>query len=350
MNDRPPSPSSDRAAIRAQAAYWCSRMNGDDSAQYQEQFEQWLSRSPVHRSTFSEYSELLSYAETIDMHPPAAPGPAVLTEAARTVESNGRPRGRRYLAYVATLVIALVSALFSVWFIPLGQFESNGKSAAVTAYAHLETPLGTIRAYRLNDGSRVTLDTMSEVEVSMTQDGRTLHLLRGRARFDVAHGQRPFTVTAGSQTIRALGTIFDVSIEAARGVRVELLRGAISVRSNGNDGGETRPIIHKLTAGEAISFAEGQGTLKHQPISASGASNWPSGLTTFEGVSLKTVIGQANRYASVKLRLADPAMDDLPVYGTLKLDRPRPLATILARSLDLELTDAGGEIILSTAK
>ena len=50
----------------------------------------------------------------------------------------------------------------------------------------LQTRHGEIRTYNLSDGSKVTLDADSRVEVTMSEAERRLRLRQGKARFAVA--------------------------------------------------------------------------------------------------------------------------------------------------------------------
>ena len=88
---------------------------------------------------------------------------------------------------------------------------------------------GEQRSVRLADGSRIVLDASGEVTVRYTADARTLALVRGQARFDVAHNPlRPFTVTAAGRKVVATGTAFDVNLIGSE-LRVTLLKGHVVI-------------------------------------------------------------------------------------------------------------------------
>ncbi len=85
--------------------------------------------------------------------------------------------------------------------------------------------------FGLPDGSRMTLDTDSEVDIAFAPERRNLRLVKGRAFFDVAHdAQRPFAVVADGREVEALGTRFDVRMDPGQ-VRVVLVEGRVSVKS-----------------------------------------------------------------------------------------------------------------------
>lgn len=76
---------------------------------------------------------------------------------------------------------------------------------------HFQTELGEQRSLVLGDGSVVTLNTSSAIEVKMTGQRRTIKLNSGEALFQVAHdANRPFDVIVANTTVRAVGTEFNV--------------------------------------------------------------------------------------------------------------------------------------------
>src|SRR3546814_14557130 len=66
----------------------------------------------------------------------------------------------------------------------------------------------------LEDGSIVTLNGNSAVQIRYEDDIRRVVLRRGEASFEVAHNsERPFVVSADGVKVRAVGTEFVVGIE-----------------------------------------------------------------------------------------------------------------------------------------
>ena len=63
-----------------------------------------------------------------------------------------------------------------------------------------------MRPLELEDGSRVVLDTQSQLRVSYTKSARNIELLEGQAHFEVAKdSQRPFRVYTPTVEIVAVG-------------------------------------------------------------------------------------------------------------------------------------------------
>src|SRR3546814_14300232 len=91
------------------------------------------------------------------------------------------------------------------------------------------TVLGERRVVTLADGSTVSLDAASEVRVAYSERARELALVRGQARFDVAHDpRRPFAVQARDQRVVAPGTAFNVDLFGPQ-VLITLIEGHVPV-------------------------------------------------------------------------------------------------------------------------
>ena len=64
---------------------------------------------------------------------------------------------------------------------------------------------------RLDDGSRVSLNTDSRIAILYSDGERRVRLDRGEAMFEVARNPaRPFVVIAGNKSVTAIGTSFIV--------------------------------------------------------------------------------------------------------------------------------------------
>jgi len=79
------------------------------------------------------------------------------------------------------------------------------------------TAIGEQQTVTLNDGTRITLNTDTQLVVSYRQTERHIRLDHGEAMFEVAkQPQRPFIVQVGDQQVRALGITFIVRRDADR--------------------------------------------------------------------------------------------------------------------------------------
>ncbi len=170
------------------------------------------------------------------------------------------------------------------------------------------TVVGEQRTVRLDDGSRVTLDTGTRIQVRLRDDRRSVALLSGQAFFDVTGDPaRPFVVTAGGTDVTAIGTRFDVR-RMGDGARVTLIEGRVAVRET------TR-------AGTGWSLDPGQQvvTTQARPAVASvdvvRETSWTTGRLIFDGTPIRVAVTEVNRYSDAKIDLRASHIADIPVSG-----------------------------------
>lgn len=341
--------------LREDAAMWFALMRGPEAEAQRAHFEAWLQADPAHRQAYNHVSEVFSLGKGLKLAP-AAPdaGPS----AQRAMPAIlGRLVGSPVvvlllLAVAVPVLIALTTTAMRAIGPSHPLIVASGLGRQGEETTSLVTARGDVREFRLADGSRLILDADSRVQVALSARRRDLALLRGRARFFVAHEQRPFVVTAGGGTILARGTIFDVALRGAGGASVDLIEGVVDVRqppargvpatsAQGGSGAVTR-----LNAGHGLAIG-GAGQTALPTARPLARTDWPSALRDFTDVPLRELIAEANRYADRPLGLADPALGDLRVSGTFRIREPARLAGNLAALFDLALVDSPSGLVLA---
>jgi transmembrane sensor len=131
-----------------------------------------------------------------------------------------RPSFRRWAAAAVVVVVGGAAAL--TW-----RADVPGLGAAPLFY---ETGAGQRSAVTLADGSRVTLNTRSRLEVAYTPRERRVRLVAGQGRFQVAKdAARPFVVTAGSRRVTAADAAFDLQLDR-EALSVTMPEGSVRVQ------------------------------------------------------------------------------------------------------------------------
>jgi len=335
-------PTSDRyahEAMREEAATWFVRMREPFDSDEVRAFERWLASDPRHRAAYNRIGEAWTLGRRLGGGP-TRPRPTAVPPRPAT--------SRAPLAVFATLLLC-----FALWSMPRLFTAVHGQlgtaPAAAPAARQYATTVGEIRNFRLADGSRITLDTHSRVAVDFSSERRSLRLLEGRARFDVAHETRPFVVDAGAGAVTAHGTLFDVVLSPDDHVVVRLLRGAIDVAlpPSGPSFGDV-PVRH-LGPGEQVEIARETITVPARTAAATDV-RWPDGMLDCDDMPLGEVIARADRYSPGAIAVADPALGRLRVSGSFRIDRPQVLGAQLARLFDLDARPAGaGRILLAAS-
>lgn len=330
-------PPSDRDAIR-EASRWFALLQDPDSGGNREQFEGWLRRDERNLRAFNRVSETFSMGKHLPRQEPAS-------RVALTPQGLFR-QGRTFSGLVAVTAAGLLLCVSAaVWWWQGRGGQVDGQWLPETA--RLVTRIGEIRSLRLADGSTVILDTDTELLEEFSAQRRDLELIRGRARFDVAHEPRPFVVHAGQSLVTAHGTLFDVRLDGAR-ASVRLLRGAIDVALSGPVARGSRQ--KRLRPGDAVWSEATTGVTSLPSTGAPMASQagWPDALLDFDHIDLRALAAEANRYSQTKLLLQSDAVGQLAVSGTFKVGDAARLADHLALLLDLDVQRRdNGDVVLS---
>jgi len=180
----------------------------------------------------------------------------------------------------------------------------------------LQTQLGEMRRATLSDGTVVLLNTNSRLRVAFRKHAREITLIKGQARFDVAHDtSRPFRVTAGAMSVTAVGTAFDVEALPSR-TAVTLIRGKVLVRTTDRTGVPSAP--KTLFPGQQITIAAGQVTPPHA-ARLDAALAWQRSYVDLGNKTLSEAIEEVNRYSATKIVVDAPGLNNEKIGGVFKV-------------------------------
>ncbi|AVG15653.1 hypothetical protein CFN79_07130 [Chromobacterium vaccinii] len=204
------------------------------------------------------------------------------------------------------------------------------------------------------DGSRLSLDADTVVEVAYFSDRREAKLLRGQAMFAVARDAgRPFRVAAGPVRVTVLGTRF-----AARNlygaVEVAVEHGKVAVADHGDaeaaagTGGEARSKL-LLTDGQRAVWRDGA-LRPEAAVPPETVAAWRAGRLAFSDRPLAEVLAEFERYGPTGLKLARPELGGLRLSGSFASHDAAAFARILPRVLPVALRKRGGETLIDARK
>jgi len=197
------------------------------------------------------------------------------------------------------------------------------------------TRRGEIRTISLDDGSTITLNTQTEVNVDYSNSTRKIELRKGEALFNVAKDPlRPFSVLAGGTAVRVLGTSFTVRRLADERVKVLVREGAVEVTQS--SGADTQPV--RLAARtQALAQARTNPVVEVVPPSQIERDlAWQQGMISLDGMTLGQAAAEFARYSRVPIIIDDPAITERTVTGLFAANNPVGFARAVATSMSLK--------------
>lgn len=367
-----------RRKARAEASAWVVQLHGvERSAALEAAFRTWLAADPEHRREFERVNQVW-------LEVPEVP----LGGITRLAHWN-RPRTISRWAAAAVVLLAFGIGAFGVY-----------RAWFAGVYT---TGVGEERTIRLQDGTRLTLNSDSKVVVGFAKAQRHVTLARGEAYFEVVHNRhRPFIVTVGDHDITDVGTVFMVRYGNGNAA-ITLLEGKVTV-SNAiiteaataragaaaamSQRGETQVIANGPGSRSSIHAADPAGSAGSGAIRQIGSGDslgatrvkgaqlvtlvpgerlllpadsparldepnidvvtaWRRGEVVLERTRLDEAIAEMNAYEIHKLVITSPGVARLRISGIYHVGDGAGFAATVAELYHLRLIRAHGEILIS---
>lgn len=289
------------ASRAEQASLWCVRLaEGCLEPAERAAFDAWLEAHPAHREAFDR--AVLTWREVEQV----ASSPELLPLRVEALESAQTANRRRWTRIVTKAYLPAAAAVAAIAVALVALVVSSGSQS-------YETGIAERRVVVLSDGSKLSLDAASRVDVRYESARRDLTLKSGRARFEVAKDPlRPFSVRAANRTVVATGTEF--SVELVRGeVRVVLYEGRIEVI-----GGENSAVEKSLAPGQELVAAVDKPLATVADADPVRSLSWESGQLVFIDEPLALAVERVNRYARDAIEIGDPEAARVPVTGVFR--------------------------------
>lgn len=334
-------------SISQQAArWWVVLHNTDASAAEQREFMEWVARAPERVEACLRVAQVHAAVSRADVHWPRTSAEDLVRDALASSDDSVVPlrpqvhrkreetRRRPALRWAAAGLAASVIAAASLgWWLTLSRSEQ------------FQTKVGEQRSVLLADGSRVTLNTASKIEVRQQADHRVVRLLQGEALFDVAHdAQRPFDVHVGNVVVRAVGTQFDIDMRAMR-TTVTVVEGRVAMIAADSRTGN----LPVLSVGDSVVIdSAGRASLEHNANLAE-ATAWTQHQLVFHHRPLGEIAEEFNRYNVGRIEIRSTSLRNQEMTGTFRSNDVASFVAVLAGTPGIKVGDdgTGGYVVTS---
>lgn len=297
-----------RRAWPTTAAQWFAARHGTHNAALERAFKLWLAQDPANAEEYA----LCDIAW------------AVSGDAARACEPQTVRTDRRWLG-LAAAVVAMLAVGISLWFWPAPWTSWN-------------TTAGEQRTLTLEDGSRITLNTRTRIEVRLARQQRDVRLLEGEAYFEVAKDPlRPFVVQTSLGSARAVGTQFNVYLTPLR-LAVTTAEGRVLV--NGHNGSGV--IVDAGRQAQVGPSSDASLTA----VKLSSALSWRAQRLEVDDLPLARVLQEFSRYTALPIRAGNDSIGALRVSAVLRTGDLDALRATLKGAFGLRLEQHDREYLV----
>lgn len=294
-----------RQALR-NASHWYAVLSGERvSPQQEEKWQQWVDANHENQWAWQQVENLRQQMQTM-------PG-SVASKALHDSQLT-----RRHVLKCLLLAVG-AGASWQLW--------QSDISTGIRADYH--TAKGEIRQFPLNDGSLLTLDTVSAANVRYDDNERRIDLLFGTLALTSGKDvqKRPLRVYTPQGQLTALGTEFSVERQEHRTL-LRVNQHAVAVRL-----AQQPHQLMTVQQGQMLSFTANTFDALQQ---ISEKLEWTRGLLSVSDRPLGEVIAQLARYRQGVLR-CDPQVAQLRVSGTYPLLQSDVALDALQKTLPVSL-------------
>jgi transmembrane sensor len=320
-------------ASQADAVDWAlKRQQGPWSETEEKAFQAWLADNPANRSAMAQCEAVNATLRNIQAEQLAGLRAQLLIDKSQ-LDPSPPPKTKHkplQIAAIACLPMLLTAALSAAWyqFWPVEQTQ-------------LQTSVGEIKQVKLGDGTQLTLDTNTQLDVQYTRARRTVEI------------SRPFTVTVPQAQVQVLGTVFDVrwtpDHSGTEGPVITVKQGHVAVEHHIND--HWAPFINyahrtELIPVQQLALDTKGKTIELRNLQASALPEWTSHRITVVNARLDELLAELNRYSTIPWRLGDQELASLKVSASFDVRNKRAIAEILNQALPLKVVQQNQQQLL----
>jgi transmembrane sensor len=384
-----------------EAGLWDARLRAPDCTDADRaRFAQWRDADSSHWAAFERLQTIVASLRS-EMS-------RADVRALRDAALRARPRHQWRLSLLFAASLAALTMAIAVWtelpavmsFAPLRNLVAfAGRITGTDSAEQYITAVGQRSTVTLRDGSSVELNSRTRVKVDFNETRRSVELVDGQALFHVAKNpHRPFIVRAGNREIVAIGTAFDVRVDATY-LRVTLIEGKVAVSKQSLLPVAARSVASKLATAPvasggpdlrrgatqeakidapAHSDAEGEIFLApgqqliaplHWASDGSAFGNegsadpgvvrsvdvdkvigWHDGRVFLEDLTLGEAVAEMNRHSPVQIRVDSPQLERLRVNGMFRAGEQDAFAAALESYFPITAQHNGDTEIILTAR
>ncbi|WP_372622397.1 FecR family protein, partial [Alteromonas stellipolaris] len=208
--------------------------------------------------TAKEESEILAWCDAKAAHQAAFDDALLVWESSAHIAPHIGWRQKLEKRFYRMRYLAASIVVASFCFLLITHHNAPDQSIDNSELANnYSTAIGEVSNVGLSDGSTITLNTDTRINIKFSETHRELWLEQGEAFFDIAKDRsRPFLIHTAKKTVRVVGTKFNIKLsQAGFDIAVEEGIVAIEEKAEANTNKPTKDDTQVLLeAGAVASF------------------------------------------------------------------------------------------------
>lgn len=209
-----------------------------------------------------------------------------------------------------------------------------------TAYA---TARGEMRTVPLADGTTVTLNTDTRIEVYDDQGRRRICLLQGEVLIDAAGAASPTLVEVDGRQLQGSSATFVVRKLSDQPAQVLVQEGSVVLAQNDQP---TLPLPANTGASWLEGTEQGWQLRALPPGQLSRELAWREGKIALQGETLAEAVALYARYSDTPIVIADPALANAPVTGLFAVNNALGFSRAVANVFDADVRQEGDRVVI----
>lgn len=341
-------------AIAQAAAEWVVRRDRGLSLAEKRALAEWENADERHRVELQRIDAAWTGLESIRAQPDLnAMADAIVARA------RARRNRRRRITFLSGALAA--AAALAIGFDGWRRWERPVEVRPVIVSESVRVLDSSLRRLDLPDGSVAELNGTSRIEVNFTAAERRVRLTEGEVHFIVAKNpERPFYVSAGSVTVRAVGTAFNVRLASAA-IEVLVTEGKVQLEhaaqlssvvvADATPGAvpppavvATPPVPAPLIAGQRAIIDRTVATTTAPAVEINDigraeideALGWQTTRLVFSNTPLEEVVAGFNQFNRHQLTIGDPKLRGRTLTGVFRADNLEGFKRLLKASVDVK--------------
>ena len=285
--------------IKEQAVYWITCEKEGLNESQKKELESWLKENQLHQKTYDRMKFIHQMSNSLSKEN----SQKLSNEVHRNLSKSKLSfKVKSYYTSAAAIVLVLFFSLFKIY------DENSLKYEKVYS-----TNTQSILEQSLPDGSIISLDAKTKLDIKFYKNKREAFLSNGKVMFNVEKNEnRPFLITSNNIQIEVVGTKFEV-INSNNKTTINVKEG--KVRTYFLNDLDRKVNTRLLTKAETITYTNQGEVNKYLKLNPNKIALWQNNLINFNQISLKEALEEFSKYYDYNFDFSHKKIENYIITG-----------------------------------